>query len=299
MIIDTHQHFWNIERPWAKGVQDYRMLAEPEGITGTILRLEENETALEIADREPFVVGVCGEVIPGPSFESTLNKFAANPLYRGICLWGPVLANMENDRTLFLSCMEQLAEKDMPLELLRVLPGFWGGPKAVHKFQGTKESVEALITIAESVPNLRIVIQHMGGLPIDGMPINPEWEEKFQMLAKYPQITIKVSGLMRGDATRAQNERSSESLAFYRPLLDGIWRIFGEDRLMYGSNWPVSEHEGDFISNGIRLVRRYFSEKGQVALDKYFWKNSLCTYKWKPRLISHTYANGPAPENIA
>jgi hypothetical protein len=69
MIIDTHQHFWNIERPWAKGVQDYRILAEPEGITGTILRLEENEAALEIADREPFVVGVCGEVIPGPAFE--------------------------------------------------------------------------------------------------------------------------------------------------------------------------------------------------------------------------------------
>ena len=58
MIIDTHQHFWNIDRPWSKGVQDYRILAEPEGITGTILRLEENETALEIADREPFVVGV-------------------------------------------------------------------------------------------------------------------------------------------------------------------------------------------------------------------------------------------------
>jgi predicted TIM-barrel fold metal-dependent hydrolase len=289
MIIDTHQHFWNIERPWAKGVQDYRILAEPEGITGTILRLEENETALEIADREPFVVGVCGEVIPGLTFESDLNRFSANPLYRGICLWGPVLANVEKDKKMFLSCMEQLAEKDLELDLLRVLPGFWGGPKAVQKFQGTKESVEGLLAIAESVPNLRIVIQHMGGLPIDGKPITPEWEEKFQMLAKYPQIMIKASGLMRGDATRAQNEHSNESLSFYRPLLDTLWRIFGEDRLMYGSNWPVSEHEGDFISNGIRLVRRYFSEKGHVAYDKYFWKNSLRAYKWSPRMQGQTY----------
>jgi predicted TIM-barrel fold metal-dependent hydrolase len=289
MIIDTHQHFWNIDRPWAKGVQDYRILAEPEGITGTILRLEENETALEIADREPFVVGVCGQVIPGPVFESELNKFAANPLYRGICLFGPVLVNVERNKNMFLACMEQLAAKDMPLDLLRVLPGFWGGPKAMQQFQGTKESVQGLQTIAECVPTLRIVIQHMGGLPIDGKPITAEWEEKFQMLAKYPQIMIKVSGLMRGDTTRAQNERSSESLAFYRPLLDALWRIFGEDRLMYGSNWPVSEHEGDFISQSIRIVRRYFSEKGQVAYDKYFWKNSLHTYKWSPRMTAQTY----------
>ena len=296
MVIDTHQHFWNIERPWAKGVQDYRILAEPEGITGTILRLEENETALEIANAEPFVVGVCGEIIPGPEFEARLNGYSANPLYRGICLFGPVLANVEKDKKMFLSCMEQLAAKDMPLELLRVLPGFWGGPKAMQKFQGTKESVEGLRTIAESIPNLRIVVQHMGGLPIDGKPLTPEWEEKFQMLAEYPQITIKVSGLMRGDTTRAQNERSSESLAFYRPVLDAVWRIFGEDRLMYGSNWPVSEHEGDFIANGMRLVRRYFSEKGQVALDKYFWKNSLHNYKWTPRMTSQTYKNSPAPQ---
>ena len=294
MIIDTHQHFWNIERPWAKGVQDYRILAEPEGITGTILRLEENETALAIADLEPFVVGVCGEVIPGPEFEVKLNNYAANPLYRGICLFGPVLVNVEKDKKMFLACMEQLADKQMPLELLRALPGFWGGPKAMQKFQGTKESVEGLLTIAEAVPNLRIVIQHMGGLPIDGKPLTAEWEEKFQMLAKYPQIMVKVSGLMRGDTTRAQNERSTESLAFYRPVLDAVWRIFGEDRLMYGSNWPVSEHEGDFIANGMRLVRRYFSEKGQVALDKYFWKNSLDTYHWKPRMISQTYEGCPA-----
>ena len=289
MIIDTHQHFWNIDRPWAKGVQDYRILAEPEGITGTILRLEENETALEIADREPFVVGVCGEVIPGPEFESKLNKYAANPLYRGICLFGPVLVNVEKDKKMFLNCMEQLAAKDMPLELLRVLPGFWGGPQAMQKFQGTKESVQGLLTIAESLPNLRIVIQHMGGLPIDGKPITAEWEEKFQMLAKYPQIMIKVSGIMRGDATRAPGERSNESLSFYRPVLDAVWKYFGEDRLMYGSNWPVSEHEGDFITNTMRIVRRYFSEKGHVAYDKYFWKNSLNTYRWKPRMASQTY----------
>lgn len=289
MIIDTHQHFWNIERPWAKGVQDYRILAEPEGITGTILRLEENDTALEIADREPFVVGVCGEVIPGPNFESELNKFSANPLYRGICLWGPALATAMQDKKLLLACMEQLAEKDMPLDLLRVLPGFWGGPKALHKLQGTKDSVDALMAIAESIPTLRIVIQHMGGLPIDGKPVTPEWEDKFRMLAKYPQIFIKVSGLMRGDATRALNESSNQSLSFYRPLLDTIWNVFGENRLLYGSNWPVSEHEGDFIANGIRLVRRYFSEKGQAAYDKYFWKNSVAVYKWKPRMQGQTH----------
>ena len=68
--------------------------------------------------------------------------------------------------------------------------------------------------------------------------------------------------------------------------LDALWEIFGEDHLFYGSDWPVCEHAGDFIGNGLRVVRPYFAEKGIKAYNKFFWKNSIKAYNWKPRLAS-------------
>jgi predicted TIM-barrel fold metal-dependent hydrolase len=285
MIIDTHQHFWHVGKPWAKATEDYKILAEPEGITGTILRLEENQDAVDLAAVEPFIVGICGSIKPGPDFDAELGKYSANPMFRGISLIGREFENVKKGN--FLACMEKLAAKDLELDLLRVLPGFYGGPKAMQMaYKGTQESLNGMFTIAESVPSLRMVVQHVGGMPIDGRPIKKEWRDVFEKIAKHPQISIKISGLMERVVDRPDSERPTEALSFYRPTLDAIWEIFGEDRLMYGSNWPVSEHAGDFVANGLRIVRRYFAEKGEEPYRKYFWKNSQKVYKWVPRLPS-------------
>jgi predicted TIM-barrel fold metal-dependent hydrolase len=285
MIIDTHQHFWNVGTPWAKAPEDYKILAGPEGITGTILRLEETQQGLDLAAEDPFIVGVCGAIKRGPDFEKELDQFSANPLFRGICYLGREFEDVEKDN--FLSSMESFAAKDLELDLLRVCPVFYGGPKAMQAaYKGTRQSLEGMFKVADRVPNLRMVVEHIGGMAIDGKPILKEWEETFRRMAAYPQIYVKVSGLMERATTRADNERATELLSFYRPALDAIWEIFGEDRLMYGSNWPVSEHAGDFIVNGLRIVRRYFAEKGEEPYTKYFWKNSQKVYKWGARLPS-------------
>jgi L-fuconolactonase len=284
MIIDTHQHFWHIGEGDAKGPEDYKIVAAPEGITGTILRLKENQWALDLAAKEPLIVGVCGAIKSGPEFGSELEKFAGNPLFRGICYSGRDIEDVEKGS--FLSDMENLAAKDLQLDLLRVCPGFFGGPMAMRAYTGTPKSLEGLFKIAERVPKLRIVVEHIGGMPIDGKPINKTWEEIFKKMAAYPQIYMKVSGLMEKATSRPDNERATELLSFYRPTLDALWEIFGEDRLFYGSNWPVCEHVGDFIVNGLRIVRPYFAEKGEEASAKFFWKNSKKVYKWVPRLPS-------------
>lgn len=284
MIIDTHQHFWNPGAGNAKAPEDYKILTAPEGVTGTILRLKENQWALDLAAKEPLIVGVCGALNSGPEFGAELEKLAANPLFRGICYSGKDIEDVEKGS--FLSDMEKLAAKDLQLDLLRVCPGFFGGPKAMQVYTGTAQSLAGLFKIAERVPRLRIVVEHIGGMPIDGKPINKTWEEIFKKMAAYPQIYMKVSGLMERATTRAENERSTELLSYYRPTLDALWKIFGEDRLIYGSDWPVCEHAGDFIANGLRIVRPYFAEKGEEAYTKYFWKNSQKAYKWGPRLPS-------------
>ena len=71
-------------------------------------------------------------------------------------------------------------------------------------------------------------------------------------------------------------------ICFYRPRLDQLWDIFGEDRLMYGSDWPNSDIWGPYHF-ALRLVGEYVSAKGQAAAEKFFWKNSIAAYRWVKR----------------
>ena len=66
-------------------------------------------------------------------------------------------------------------------------------------------------------------------------------------------------------------------LAYYLPVLDHLWNEFGEDRLIYGSNWPVSDRGAPYeVVFG--LVREFFAGKGEEAMEKDFWKNALVAY---------------------
>jgi L-fuconolactonase len=285
MIIDTHQHFWRMGDPTEKSPRDYMILAAPSGVTGTIFRWMDTQYAMDVAADEPLIVGVCGQIKSGPDFGKELEKFAASPLFRGICCIGSELENVEEGS--FFEDMELLAAKDLELDLLRVCPGFFGGPKAMQAaYTGTEKSLEGMFKIAERVPNLRIVVEHIGGMAVDGKPIDKKWVDVFKRIAEHPQMYMKVSGLMERASNRSEGERATELLSFYRPALDVLWETFGEDRLIYGSDWPVCEHAGDFIANGIRIVTPFFAEKGQDAYVKFFRTNSQKAYKWVARLPS-------------
>ena len=67
-----------------------------------------------------------------------------------------------------------------------------------------------------------------------------------------------------------------------RPVLDAVWDAFGEGRLIYGSNWPVSERAASYATvQGI--VSGYFRGKGDVAAENLFSRNAQAGYKWKKR----------------
>ena len=289
MIIDTHQHFWNVEQPRGYTPEDYRILTASEGVVGTILRLSEKEGALALAENEPLIVGVCGAIERGPEFAAELEKLSANTLFRGICYMG---RNIEEPDGSLLPDLENLAARDRQLDLLRVCPGFFGGPAAMQAlYRGTSKSFAATLMIARSLPQLRVVVEHIGGMAIDGGPVTSEWQEMFKQMAALPNIWIKVSGLMERATTRHHDERATEAYSYYRPTLDKLWDAFGEDRLFYGSDWPVCQHAGDNVGAGLRIVRRFFAEKGEEASLKFFWKNSKHVYNWEPRLPSQRGGN--------
>jgi L-fuconolactonase len=87
---------------------------------------------------------------------------------------------------------------------------------------------------------------------------------------------MKVSGLVEGTG-RAQADAPA-NLAFYRPTLDAVWEAFGEYRVIYGSNWPVSARFAPYATV-FNLVAEFFNGKGASAAEKFFSKNAAKAYK--------------------
>jgi predicted TIM-barrel fold metal-dependent hydrolase len=73
-----------------------------------------------------------------------------------------------------------------------------------------------------------------------------------------------------------------DDLDFYRSRLDEIWDIFGPDRLMYGSDWPNSDHSAP-LRQEWKVVRDYIHAKGAADAEKFYWKNSIAAYRWTKR----------------
>ena len=281
-IIDTHTHFYDPMRP--EGVPwppkddtvlyrrvlpgDLERLARPLGVTGTVVVeaspwVEDNQWVLDLAARDPFIVGLVGHLKPGkPDFEGHLKRFAANPLFRGIRtgLWDIPLA--PDDRA-FLRDLGKLARLDFALDVI-VQP----------------DQLPTLARLAAAVPDLRIVIDHCAGVRVDGKLPAETWVRGIEAVAHHPNVFMKVSGLVEGTG-RADGSAPAD-VDFYRPVLDVLWNAFGENWVIFGSNWPVSER---FASYGtvLGIVRDYFNGKGPAAAAKYFSRNAARVYRFLRR----------------
>jgi len=89
-------------------------------------------------------------------------------------------------------------------------------------------------------------------------------------------VYCKVSALV--DGTRRDKGDAPTDLAYYRPILDALWDIFGADRLIYASNWPVCARAAPYAVVH-RVVREYFAQHGEEASAKFFSHNATAAYK--------------------
>ena len=227
--------------------EHHRELAVPEGVAGTVVVeasawLEDNQWVLDLAAADPWIVGLVGHVDPDrEGFAADIERFAANPLFRGIRVAGGSFEAIESGS--FMADMELLAARDLELDVLMDTGNF-----------------EGLCSLAERIPDLRIVLNHLVSVPIDGNAPDPRWADCMHRAAPLPRVYMKVSGLVELAAVKP----APADLAYYEPTLDLVWETFGEDRLIYGSNWPVSDIGGDYATV-IGLVRRYFESKGEAG----------------------------------
>ena len=214
---------------------------------------------LDLAARNKFLLGLVGNVKPGrPEFAGELKRFTANPLFRGIRVgvWEktPLVGNNDLLRDLRL-----LAERDLALDVLT-------GP----------DRLGDVASLAAAIPHLRIVIDHCANVRIDGKAPPAGWLEGVRACAPHPNVFMKVSGLVEG--TGRTDGTAPADVSFYLHTLDAIWETFGEDRVLFGSNWPVSARFASY-ETVFAIVDGYFRGKGTGATEKYFSRNAVKVYK--------------------
>ncbi len=283
-IIDTHIHLFDTTRPqgvpWPtknNGVlyqpalpNRYRQIVMPLGIVGAIVveaspLVEDNQWVLDVAEKDKIIVGTVGNLEPGkPDFRRQLERFQRNPLFRGIRygnLWGRDLSRQLANPS-FVSDLKFLAQAGLVLDTANPNPAL----------------LAAIVRLTDQVPTLRIIIDHLPQMTIpESVAARQAYAADLQELGQRPQVYVKISEVLRrvgGDIPTA--------LSFYRARLDELFDTFGEDRLLYGSDWPNSDQWLP-VGVGLTLVRNYFTVKGRTVAEKYFWKNSVAAYHWQKR----------------
>lgn len=277
-IIDTHVHFYDPARP--QGVPwppkkdrllyrtvlptDYRALEVPQRVDGVVVVeaspwLEDNQWVLDLAAHDPLIVGFVGNLPVGTdAFSGQLKRFAAHPLFRGVRIREGSLEAGLKDRG-FLRDLHDMATRGLSFDIHS--PPVW---------------VEQADRLAQAVPDLRLIVNHVANVPVTGGPPPAEWRSLMLRLAEQPNIFMKVSGLVEG--TRRTSGDAPVDAATYQPVLEALWQIFGPDRLIYGSNWPVSGRYAP-LAKVQKIATDFFAAKGQEALDKVFWKNAYAAYR--------------------
>jgi L-fuconolactonase len=278
-IIDTHTHFYDPTRP--EGVpwpsrsetllyrrtlpQDLLKVVQGLRVAGTVVVeaspwLDDNQWLLDLAKENSLIVGVVGQLEPGSAmFKGHLQRFARDRLFRGIRLNGKMIANGLS-QTRFIADLQRLADADLEIDAI-----------------GENSMLTDLVTLSDRAPHLRIVINHLPFDPPGDGDAGNKARHALGELGRRPLVYAKVSGVLRRIDGRVAAEAS-----VYRQPLDQLWDTFGSDRLVYGSNWPVSELLAPYTTV-LKVVREYFLEKGLEASERYFWNKSVAAYKWLDR----------------
>ena len=284
-VIDSHIHLFDPTRAVFSGYtgsQAYRALnkpslpgmyeplARPAGVVGAIVVessawIDDNLWYLEVCRADPFMVGVCGSLDPGrPDFGQYVSHFAKDPLYRAIR--SSRFYNMDGGKVSLkmdqVANLKLLAQADLALDTANPSMGL----------------MQANVMLADAIPSLRIIMDHLPSF--DPTPEGQKaYEDVVKAMADRPNIVVKLSEVYHPRTTDNVIVKDYEPL---RARLEYLFGMFGEDRVIFGSDYPNSYGVAT-IPEEVGLVRKFFSTKPRAVQEKYFWRNSARTYKWKKR----------------
>jgi L-fuconolactonase len=271
-MIDSHQHFWQVGRfayPWMSsdpGVlyrdylpDDLAPILERNGVNQTVLvqasnSVEESRWLLELADANAFIAGVVGWVdLTDP--DAQLDELCAHPKFKGV---RHLVESEPNDDWLIqpavLSGLKKVASRGCTCDLL------------VHT-----RHLKYIPQVAESCPELQFVIDHLAKPSIARNEIN-EWAQAMKRVAAFPNMYCKLSGLVtEANWTSWQPED-------LRPYVDEALALFGVDRMMFGSDYPVCLLASSY-DRVLQSFQELLKDLSDADRDKIFSTNAQRVYR--------------------
>jgi L-fuconolactonase len=234
MIIDTHQHFWKLDRGdynWLTPdlellYQDFlptdlEPLLKASGIDATIaVQAADSETETEyllsLADQYDWIIGVVGWVdLEAPTAVTSINRLAQHPKLVGI---RPMIQDIEDDawmlRDALAPAIDAMIAHNLTFDAL-VMP----------------RHLAYLKLFLARYPKLKVVLNHCAKPEIRNNAFEP-WALEITELVQAQNLFCKISGLV----TEAADGWSPETLM---PYIKHVVQAFGPERLLFGSDWPV------------------------------------------------------------
>ena len=239
MLIDSHQHFWQLDLPFEFGwlhepqhhsiCRDYlpqHLLShlQTTGVERSVFvqtqhTVAENRWALGLAAQHPFIAGVVGWVdLAAEDVEDQLSEFLASPKFVGV----RHITQGEPDENFIVRPdivrgLKVLQKHGVPFDLL-----FY------------TQHLRHAATLAQMLPELPMVIDHLSKPQIREQKLDA-WSAYLQRAAQFPNIYCKLSGMV----TEADWQHWKP--ADLKPYVETALEAFGPERCMFGSDWPVCE----------------------------------------------------------
>ncbi len=233
-IVDSHLHLVDRGRlsyPWLNGVpaldrnwsiEDYRIEAGAAGITGSVH--VEVDVADQDRDAETAWVGTCPAPVLGavascrpedPGFAAYLERISAAPKLRGL-------------RRILHTSPDDIGQRPIFAENLRLLAPYG----LTFDLCVLARQLPIAVNLARSCPDVQFILDHCGVPDVRGRVLDP-WRTDLAAVARLPNVACKISGLV------AYADPEGWSVEDLRPFVEHAIAVFGWDRVLWGSDWPV------------------------------------------------------------
>ena len=294
-IIDTHQHLWNLERlnlPWVNGIPelnrsykftDYLRAAENSGVTRTVYmevdahpddkQKEIDDMTLHCQADSDEMLGMVVSADPGkPGFTKLLDINSNNSFLKGVrqVLHNPEQAPKYCLTPEFVQGIRTLSKRDLLFDIcIR--------PSELH------DAVE----LCSQVPKTTFVLDHCGnadpyvvnghrGNDLSGYDTTyvhskESWQKGIFELGELENVYCKISGIV----ARAEIGWNAATLA---PTVNTCIEAFGEDRVVFGGDWPVCTL-GASLLQWISALKEIVSNRPTVVQEKLFSINAERLYQ--------------------
>ena len=276
-IVDTHVHLWHpkqLRYPW---------LAEVPALNRPYL-LKDYIAAYGALAIESIVFVQC-DTHPDDGLKETAwvtSLAAVDPRIQGIVAWAPLEEGAQ-----VAPFVEKLAENRLVKGIRRLIqsesvdfcvhPDFVSGVKTLSRYGLSFDlcifhpQLANAIRLVEQCPHVQFILDHIGKPDIKNQLFDP-WKQELETLAGFPNVHCKISGLV------TEAELETWTPADLQPYIEHVITCFGFDRVIYGSDWPVSTQASDY-SRWVQTLKDAVSGCTSEELRNLFRDNAIKFYK--------------------